>query len=546
MDDNKSLSELGESELELLRAENAELRRRYDKSILYVRDKVNQLLGVMGTAPLRAEELDDLTLIETDPIGIVSNSFSQILRHLHRTNDKLRFAKDELQVIFDSAGMGILVVDEAMRITAYNRKLAEMFFRGRGKVEGQPCQSAVCNIDSHKVGCVFSEIFKNGHSVSIERWVLGERYFNIVGTPISDAKGRVTSVVIVYMDITELTDAESSLRKSEERYRDLFENASDLIQSVGPEGSILYVNRAWREAMGYGEDEITDLSIFDIIHPDCMSCGPDFKSVVYGEKTGRIETVFLTKDGMEIIVEGNVNSVFEDGRFSGTRGIFRDITLRKRIEAKVERSLREKEVLLSEVHHRVKNNMAIISALLKMQSAHVEDPEGRQMLLECRSRIKSMALVHEKLYQTSDFSNIVLQDYVQSLIQSIRDMFTVKQEFTIKADAEGITLNIDALIPCGLIINELVTNALKYAFEGDGPFEIEVLFRESADGMIVLSVSDNGKGLPEGVGLSDLKALGFQIIRALSSQLDAEVTILRDSGTTFNFTFPIARGQGPG
>ena len=546
MDGGKILSRAGETELEHLRVENDELRRKYAKSIRYVRDKVNQLLSVMGTAPLRAEELDDLTLIDTDPIGIVSNSFSQILRHLHKTNYKLRFARDEIQVMFDSTGMGILVVDEAMRITAYNRKLAEMFFRGRGKMEGEPCQSAVCNIVSHRDGCVFSEIFKNGHSVSIERWILGERYFNIVGTPIKDANGRVTSVVMVYMDNTELKNAENSLRNSEERYRDLFENATDLIQSVGPDGSILYVNKAWRETLGYGEEEINRLSIFDIIHPDCKRCGPDFKSVVYGEKSGRVETVFMTKDGTEIIVEGNINSMIEGGRFTGTRGIFRDITLRKKIEAKVERSLREKEVLLSEVHHRVKNNMAIISALLKMQSAYVADPEGRQMLLECRSRIKSMALVHEKLYQTSDFSNIALQDYVQSLTQSIMDMFTVKKNLTIKAFAQGITLNIDTLIPCGLIINELVTNALKYAFEGDGPFEIEVMFMEAEGGMIVLSVSDNGKGLPEGLDLSDTRGLGFQLIRALSSQLNAKVTIERETGATFRFQFPKSRNSGVG
>jgi len=120
--------------------------------------------------------------------------------------------------------------------------------------------------------------------------------------------------------MTERMLAQEKLRQSEERYRDLFENSTDLIQVLGPDSSLRYVNRAWRETLGYGEEEISGLSIFDVIHPDCTDCGPEFKNVVCGLMNGRFETIFITKDRHKIIVEGNVSAMSEDGRFAGTRG----------------------------------------------------------------------------------------------------------------------------------------------------------------------------------------------------------------------------------
>lgn len=319
-------------ELKQLRSENTELRGKLTIATQYIRKKVNQLLTVMGTSPLKHEELDDKTLIETDPIGIVSNSFTQILRHLHKTNEKLKITSEEIQAIFDSAGMGILVIDREMRIIAYNIKMKEQFLLEESDMTGYPCFSSICNFDSPERNCPFIRIFETGESYSLAEWVLKDRFYNVVGAPVRDSEGNVSRIVLVYMDITERKKAEEALRESEEKYRDLFENANDLIQSVGSDGSILYVNRAWCEVLGYSMDEIPSLSIFDVIHPDCDDCGAEFRSVVFGERGGRIETSFITKDRGKIIVEGNVNLVSEGGKFLGTRGIFRDITERRRIK----------------------------------------------------------------------------------------------------------------------------------------------------------------------------------------------------------------------
>jgi PAS domain S-box-containing protein len=317
------------SDADLLR-ENEELRSKYAASMQYIRSKVDQLLIVMGTSPLKPEELDDSTLIELDPISIISDSFVQVLRHLKETNEQLKVAHDEITAIFDSAGMGILVIDRDLRVLAFNRKIREQFGIGRNVTDGMCCRDLLCKKE-RAADCPARRAINTGASTE-SMMDLSGHHFNVVATPIRDKNGDITQVVLVYMDLTDRIRAQEDLRKSEERYRDLFENATDLIQVLNADGTIRYVNQAWQDTLGYGPDEIAAMSIFDIIHPDCTDCGPEFKSVVCGHKGGRFETLFMTKGKETIIVEGNVSPMLEGGAFVGTRGIFRDITVRKRAE----------------------------------------------------------------------------------------------------------------------------------------------------------------------------------------------------------------------
>jgi PAS domain S-box-containing protein len=321
-----------QSDADLLR-ENIELRSKYAASMQYIRRKVDQLLTVMGTSPLRPEELDDNTLIELDPISIIGDSFAQVLRHLKETNEQLKVAHDEITAIFDSAGMGILVIDRDLRILAFNRKIKEQFGKDRSLADGMCCRDLLCRKD-WGADCPAQKAIEAGAGAE-SMLDLNGRHFKVVATPIRDKSGTISRVVLVYMDLTDSIRAQEDLRRSEERYRDLFENATDLIQILNADGSIRYVNQAWHDTLGYGPDEIATMSIFDIIHPDCTDCGPEFRSVVCGHKGGRFDTLFMTKSRETIIVEGNVNAMLEGGRFVGTRGIFRDITVRKRTETAI-------------------------------------------------------------------------------------------------------------------------------------------------------------------------------------------------------------------
>jgi len=318
--------------IEQLARENIELSSKYSAAIQYLRNKIDQLLTVMGTTPLKPEELDNTTLIETDPIGIISNSFVQILKHLHKTNEKLKNANQEITAIFDSAGAGILVINKEMKILAFNTKLGEYFFKDKTIFLGQPCYETICNFQNPLAECPFRKVFQSGKTLRLTGWVINNRYYDIVCAPINHNNGEVPSLILLYLDITEHIRMEQALRQSEEKYRDLFENANDMIQSIAPDGSIQYVNRAWREVLEYAQEDIPNISVFDVIHPDCSECGQAFKSVVFGEKSGRVETIFITKSGRTINVEGNIGTVFSEGKLVGTRGIFRDITERKKAE----------------------------------------------------------------------------------------------------------------------------------------------------------------------------------------------------------------------
>ncbi len=360
--------------------------------------------------------------------------------------------------------------------------------------------------------------------------------------PFRDEEGRIIALLGVTRDVTSQRLAEAAVRASEARLAEA--------QRIARLGS-------WEIDITTGDsfwsDEIYDVFGLDRqAHPASIE---EFLHLVHPEDLERVEAAYtesvlnrtpLVLGHRLLLPQGEVRhilmrceTVFNSaGRPMRSIGTAQDVTAQKEAEEKIERSLREKEVLLSEVHHRVKNNMAVISSLLKMQSAYARDPEDRMMLLECQSRIKSMALVHEKLYQSRDFSDINLQDYVQSLINSIRGLFDAGGRVRTRVEADGLTLDIDTMIPCGLIINELVSNSFKHAFEGAGPHELSVEFRASGEGMVTLSVSDNGRGLPDGLGLGGSKGLGFKLVEALSSQLRAEVSIGRESGAGFSLRFP--------
>ena len=208
--------------------------------------------------------------------------------------------------------------------------------------------------------------------------------------------------------------------KSEEHYRDLFENATDLIQSANLEGGIIYANGAWKKALGYSDSEVKKVNIFNIIHSEYKSyCKDIVQRLIRGGEVDKFEIAFVTKTNKTIFVEGNVSLKTKDGKPHSTRGIFRNITDRKITEEKTKQSLKEKEVLLKEVHHRVKNNLQVISSILNLQSSYVKDKKILEVLKESQNRIKSMAFIHESLYQAKDFSSINFSEYISNLSRNL-------------------------------------------------------------------------------------------------------------------------------
>jgi PAS domain S-box-containing protein len=215
-----------------------------------------------------------------------------------------------------------------------------------------------------------------------------------------------------------------------------------------------------------------------------------------------------------------------------------DITERKQMEEELKASLREKEVLLKEIHHRVKNNLQVISSLLDLESSYLKDQQTHELFKASQNRIKSMALIHEKLYQSQDLSRIDFTEYIRKLIDHLVRSYRIKPgAITVKITAAEMFLGIDTAIPCGLIVNELVSNSLKHAFPTAKSGEICIDLHANTDGTIVLIVSDNGVGLPRDFDFRTTESLGLQLVNILVDQLNGTIAHTNINGTTFTITF---------
>ncbi len=219
----------------------------------------------------------------------------------------------------------------------------------------------------------------------------------------------------------------------------------------------------------------------------------------------------------------------------------RDVTERKRAEELIRASLKEKEILLKEIHHRVKNNMQIIISLLNLQTGSIKDKELLKIFSDSTNRIRAMALVHEKLYQSDDMAKIDFASYITTIAEDLHSNYTIggnRPQLLIEAD--NIPLGIDQAIPCGLIVNELITNSLKYAFpEGIETGEIRVSLRHSGDNEATIIVRDNGIGLPGGIDAEKSSSLGLQLVKVLIDQVHGNYFIERNGGTVWSITIPI-------
>ena len=249
------------------------------------------------------------------------------------------------------------------------------------------------------------------------------------------------------------------------------------------------------------------------------------------------------KDGTEFPAEASISKV----DIAGIRiysVILRDMSEHQAAEEKIKTALQEKEVLLKEIHHRVKNNLQVVSSLLRLQSRGVQDSATRQMFKESQNRVQSMALIHEQLYRSEGLSDLDFPAYVRQLAAHLFHSYQVSlSRIRLHISVEDIPLGVDAAIPCGLIINELVSNALKHGFpEGkDGEIQIELTPTDSH--RVTLCVRDNGVGLKAGVSFSDTETLGLRLVRSLVNQLEGEARIRRSAGTAIRVTFPLSVGS---
>jgi len=316
----------------------------------------------------------------------------------------------------------------------------------------------------------------------------------------------------------------------------LHKYANDIVLLTDRNHHVIEVNDRALATYGYTREEMERLYIPDLRPPQTR--GDFARQLDEAEKSGSLifETLHQKKTGEVFPVEVSLR-LLDIGGARYYQAIIRDISERKRAEARTLAALREKEVLLREIHHRVKNNMQVISSLLRLQSSRFSDAAVREAFQESQGRIKSMALVHEKLYGTKDLTRIDFADYVKSLTSSIFAFNQESERIALRLDLEKTFLDINAAVPCGLIVNELVLNAFKHAFPNNRPGKITVELRENENDMIRLTVRDDGIGLAEGIKPEQSESLGFQIISLLAGQLEGHLDVRREYGTSVSLFF---------
>ncbi len=307
-------------------------------------------------------------------------------------------------------------------------------------------------------------------------------------------------------------------------------------------GKIDWVNEGYTKLTGFNLQEIlsargSGISDFTF-YPDANKL---LESCIQEKKSEMFEASIDCKNGFSKWVSNTLTPVFNAaGVIEKTVVIATDITLRKNMEERIRESLEEKGLLLREIHHRVKNNLQIIISLFNLQSHYVEDKKAFLALKEGQDRIKSMALIHERFYQNDGLSKIDFDDYIKRLVENLLLSFNIgPARIKPVIEADKISLDIDTAVPCGLIINELVSNALKHAFGTEGTGEIYVSLKYLTEKQVRLTVQDTGSGLPEGFDVFKSDSLGMQLINALSNQLDGTLKVTIDRGTRFTLDFNV-------
>jgi len=348
----------------------------------------------------------------------------------------------------------------------------------------------------------------------------------------------------IVSDITERKRLEDARTESEALYRALFENANDAVFLLGLDGLHVKVNRMAAEMTGYAVEELVGLSMKDLVAPnEYPDAQEKLKGIIEGIAFPVYERIFRKKDGSEFPVEINASLILDaDRKPRFIQSVVRDISGRKARERALQAALQEKDVLLKEIHHRVKNNLQVVSSLLSLQSRYINDPRDVEAFREGQRRIRSMALVHEKLYRSKSLSRIEFGGYIRQLAgQLISSAEKRPGTVGLKLDVEETMFDIQTAIPLGLIVNELLSNALKYAFPGERKGQISVSLRAGEGNEFILTFNDDGVGLPPGVDLHRSESLGFQLVSMLVEQLDGRVDILRESGTGFRIAFKEAK-----
>ena len=529
--------------------------------------------------PLRRQIENVLTLALLTIIGgsllfrnLVRPLAEQLVVARESSQDKSRTMQSLLafqRAVFEQAPDGILVADHKGRIVEANERIAKLFGYSREAMRGMQIEELVpqsVRSQHHMHRAAFQKA-PSTRVMSRDRTLQGQRAdgsefpIEVALAPMSsDAGDRVIAII---KDVSEARQAEQALRdvlidkdrllrENDEKsrvverlhafQRAVFEQAPDGILVADEDGRIVEANERMAGLFGYSRDGLAGRRIEDLVPQQVRTAHHLHRAAFQKAPSTRIMSRDRTlngqrSDGSAFPIEVALAPLLTT---DGNRviAIVKDVTEARESERLIRDALKEKDLLLGEIHHRVKNNLQIVHSLLDMQAEMTTDAGAASALRDSQARIQSMALIHQTLYQSHDFAKVDFGVFLDTLMSHLQDSYG-RSDLSLTSRSDTVRLAIDRAIPCGLIVNELVTNALKHAFPEHRSGSVLVDMRVLEDGRVEVAVIDDGVGIPESVNLKALTSLGMQLVQVLSEQLHAELTVQRRDPTRISFSFAV-------
>ncbi|MBS3818850.1 PAS domain S-box protein [bacterium] len=474
---------------------------------------------------------------EKDLVATVETALSE-----HKLRKRLRESEKKYRSLFEMSKDAIYITSKEGKIIDVNQAFLDLFGYTWDQIKNINVREHYHNPEEREKFRreIEGKGFVKDYPVKLKQSDGSIRDCLITATVREDKTGRILGYQGMIRDVTEQKKAQQELKESEEKYKALFEYSNDAVFLLSPYGEQMRVNQKAADLLGYTREELRGKSFKDLIVPsEYQDAEKKRKELREKKSLASYERTVRKKDGTLIPVEVNVSLICDsEGKPLFIQSIVRNVSEKKKAEEKIKKSLEEKEALLKEIHHRVKNNMQIIYSLLNIHSRRVKDEESLRILRESQNRIRSMALIHEKLYKSKDLGHINFAYYVQSLITHLYHTFNLSpSRVRLKTDVEEVNLDIHTAIPCALLLNELVSNVLQHAFPEGRKGELTVQMKKEKEENVFLMVADNGVGIPQDMDVENPDSFGLKLIQDLVTQLKGKIQFERHQGTTVKVRF---------
>jgi len=500
--------------------ENRTLREEHRDTLAYIRGKVDQLLLTIGTIPLKPEELDDRTLLQLDPIGVVADAFVQVLEHLRATNERLKQTRNQLAAVFEAVGAGIMVLDRDLRIQACNKRFRRMFLPSTDSdPRGQFCRDVICLDSTPTSRCSFRKMLDTGHSVQFHEWPYKDRYLNIVASPIRDRDGMITSGVMLYQDVTEQRRDKASLMEEKERLAITLRSIAEGVITINIDDRITMMNGVAEELTGWRQEEAIGQpagEIFWIVDQEQRNRDLNLSRVILQqmERIDRtVPAVLISRDGVEHLVNASAAPIRDAGDVViGVVIVFRDITGERRLEKEImnARRLESLGTLAGGIAHDFNNLLTGILgniSLARMVAGGADKRLADYLLSAEQACLRTKNLTQQLLTFAKGGTPILK-------VMSIAELLRETSKFVLRGSNVSCRFDIDDnLWPAevdegqiGQVVNNLVINASQAMPQGG-------MITLQADNVILgnqnsfafpkgkylkISVIDTGTGIPEG------------------------------------------------